>query len=69
MFRLDVLQNQWVILALVGGLGLMGLVLLMYMALWRAHGRVPWILIVIWVAAVLYAVGYVTIQAQQAPNW
>jgi hypothetical protein len=69
MFRLDVLQNQWVILALVGGLGLMGLVLLMYMALWRARGRVPWILIVIWVAAVLYAVGYVTIQAQQPPNW
>ena len=69
MFRLDVLQNQWVILALAGGLGLMGLMLLMYMALWRARGRVPWILIVIWVAAVLYGVGYVLIQSQQPPNW
>jgi hypothetical protein len=69
MFRLDVLQNQWVILALAGGLGLMGLVLLMYMALWRARGRVPWILIVIWAAMAVYGVAYVLIQAQQAPNW
>jgi hypothetical protein len=47
----------------------MGLVLLMYMALWRARGRVPWILIVIWAAMAVYAVGYVTIQAQRPPNW
>jgi hypothetical protein len=35
MFRLDVLQNQWLILALVGGTALVLFVALAYVAVWR----------------------------------
>ena len=35
MFRLDVLQNQWLVLALAGGLVLVLCVALYYLALWR----------------------------------
>jgi hypothetical protein len=82
MFRLDVLQNQWLILALVGGLGLVFLVILLYRALWpgcreaRAdaapppgHGRIPWFLIVVWVGMVVYGILYVIRQAMYPPTW
>jgi len=35
MFRLEVLQNQWVILALLGGTALVLLTALGYVAVWR----------------------------------
>ena len=35
MLRLDVLQNQWLILALVGGTALVLFVALAYVAVWR----------------------------------
>ena len=89
MFRLDVLQNQWLILALVGGTALVLFVALAYVAVWRA-GRngdgssprrmqgvgaeppassVPWIVIVFWVAAALYAVVYIVQAALNPPTW
>jgi len=105
MLRLDVLQSQWLILALVGGSVLVLLFLLGYAAAWRAgdaarnagagehgagraaeaaergadrprqvagaHGArrgVPWIVIVIILAAAAYAVVYVTLAAFNPPN-
>ena len=35
MFRLDVLQNQWLILALIGGSALVLTFILAYLAIWR----------------------------------
>ena len=35
MFRTDVLQNQWLILALIGGLALVAAMALAYLAFWR----------------------------------
>ena len=35
MFRTDVLQNQWLMLALIGGLALVVAMALAYLALWR----------------------------------
>jgi F0F1-type ATP synthase assembly protein I len=37
MFRLDVLQSQWLILALVGGTALVLVFFLAYAAAWRAR--------------------------------
>ncbi|MBE3070152.1 MAG: hypothetical protein IMZ66_07930 [Planctomycetes bacterium] len=39
MFRLDVLQNEWLLLALAGGTVLVLLVVLAYLALWRPRER------------------------------
>ena len=96
MFRLDVLQNQWLILALVGGTALVLFVALAYVAVWRAarsgeetragavtsplrqqgvegpmpaRSPVPWIVIVFWVAAALYAVVYIVQAALNPPTW
>lgn len=38
MFRLNVLQNQWIILALAGGLALLLGLVLAYRALWKQRG-------------------------------
>jgi len=35
MFQIDVLQNQWLILALLGGFAAVLLVTLMYIAIWQ----------------------------------
>ena len=35
MYQLDVLQNQWLVLAIFGGISLVGLVVLLYEAIWR----------------------------------
>jgi heme/copper-type cytochrome/quinol oxidase subunit 2 len=83
MFRLDVLQNQWLILALVGGTALVLFVALAYVAVWRAarngdapqaapgHARnpVPWIVIVFWLVAALYAVVYIVQAVLSPPTW
>jgi len=76
MFRLDVLQNQWLILALVGGTALVLFVALAYVAVWRAgrteapaRSPVPWIVIVFWVAAAAYAVVYIVQAAMNPPTW
>ena len=40
MFRLDVMQNQWLILALVGGAAMVLAFVLCYQASWRQRQRV-----------------------------
>lgn len=35
MFRLNVQQNQWILLALLGGIALMLLIVLIYPAVWK----------------------------------
>jgi len=39
MFRIDLLQNQYLILAIIGGLALLLLVVLMYPPLWRQRDK------------------------------
>jgi hypothetical protein len=41
MFRLDILQNQWLILSLTGGLAAVLVVVLGYLALWRPRELPP----------------------------
>jgi hypothetical protein len=87
MLDFSVLQNQWLILALFGGVAGALVVVLAYLALWRSggspgetppdvpveetheRGRVPWVLIFIWAAAIVYSVGYVFMKALHPPTW
>lgn len=41
MLRLNILQNQWLFLALAGGLGVLLMVVLGYVALWRRREEPP----------------------------
>jgi len=69
MFQYHILQNQWLVLALGGGLVLVLAVVLSYIAIWRPRrspGRsdergskatlqfIPWILIVTYVVILVY---------------
>jgi hypothetical protein len=87
MFNLDILQNQWVIVALFGGAAAALIVVLAYLAIWRtggspggpapetspveshSRGRVPWVLIVLYAAAIVYAVVYVSMKIIRPPTW
>ena len=89
MFQLDVLQNQWVALSLFGGVALVLVMILSYLALWRARGgesgtqgtagepaspargrpRLPWVLILVYAATVVFAIVYVALRAANPPNW
>jgi hypothetical protein len=75
MFRLSVLQDQRLILALGGGMALLTLIILAYVTYWRApeqssqHRRVPWVLFVVYVAMGLFGVIYTLIMALYPPNW
>ena len=85
MSRLDVLQDQWLILTLLGGLTLVLGVVLAYMAMWRRDAqqasaaqtgdaaagshRMPLVLLVIFVALGIFAVAYTVSKALNPPNW
>jgi heme A synthase len=85
LLQLDVLQYQWLILTLLIALALVFAFLLSYLAAWRAEGksgaapegapaapqrrRVPWILIILYVVVVAYAIIYVAMRADSPPNW
>jgi heme A synthase len=78
MFRLDVLQNQWLIVAMAGGTALVLVLVLAYLAVWRgarggAEGegprRVPWLLILIYAVTLVYALIYVAMAALDPPTW
>ena len=87
MLNLDVLQNQWLILAMFGGLAGALVLVLAYLAFWRVggtsggaapeataaeksgRGRVPWVLIVLYAAVVVYAVAYVAMKVMNPPTW
>ena len=80
MFRIDLLQNEWLMLALIGGSALVLLMMLWYVVYWRTVGaqggetprrrvRVPAFLIVVYVAIALFAIGYVAAKIFYPPNW
>ena len=82
MFRLSVLQNQWLIMALAGGLILMLAVALTYIMMWRPRketGEVitdvrslfsllPLILIILFICILIYGIMYVIILSANPPN-
>jgi uncharacterized BrkB/YihY/UPF0761 family membrane protein len=84
MLQYSVQQNQWLIMALFGGFALVLLSVLGYLALWRprqpqaegsaSFGRwtrsyLPWVLVVVYVAAAVFMVIYVWMRAASPPNW
>jgi uncharacterized membrane protein YadS len=82
MYQLSVLQNQWVILAFFGGIVLMLGLVLSYMTMWRPRksspepisgGRelikwIPWFIIVLIIAIVIFQVTYTIILSYYPPN-
>jgi phosphoglycerol transferase MdoB-like AlkP superfamily enzyme len=74
MFRLDVLQNQWLIFTLIGGAAILSATILLFVALWRPRDQaprhfMPWLLILLFGAAALFAAVYVAHAIARAPNW
>jgi len=79
MLQLDVLQNQWVILAIGGGLALALVLVLVYMAFWRnlAGGdaeaaqprRIPWFLILLYAAILVFGISYMVFNIRNPPTW
>ncbi len=81
MIGLNVLQNQWLILALFGGSATVLAVFLCYLAGWRprqgtdqAGNRspvawTPWGLIVVYALTVAFGLAFVVMVALNPPNW
>ncbi len=76
MLRFDVLQAQWLILALGGGLALVLLFAVAYLGYWRkppdedeGNRPVPWVLILIYAAVPVFEIVYLIIRAMHPPNW
>ena len=81
MFRLDVLQGQWLILAIVGGAALVLVFWVSYLARWSVstrrdkvdHGheqhRMPLLLTLLYVAAAAFTVIYTVKMILKPPNW
>ena len=82
---IDVLQNQWIILALIGGTVLVLYMVLGYLAMWKPRseiearpappgeeapsGAVPWVIIFTLVAMVIFMLIYVAARSSYPPNW
>ena len=80
---MKLLQNLWVLMALMGGLALLLCVVLGYLAMWKERPagdqppprrsgplrRVPWLLLVLYAAAVVFSVAYVIARGLRPPNW
>jgi len=84
MLQYNVLQNQWLMLALFGGAALVLVSVLGYLAMWRARepeadqqpsfGRwlrsyLPWVLVLSYGGTVVDAVVYVLLRAHTPANW
>jgi heme/copper-type cytochrome/quinol oxidase subunit 2 len=84
MLHLDVLQNQWLIFALVGGAAIVFAMILLFTALWRpreeeeaaAEGAepvrrsfMPWVIILIFGATVVFMAAYAVRATLRPPNW
>ncbi|MEI7836126.1 MAG: hypothetical protein WCK05_06910 [Planctomycetota bacterium] len=75
MFRLDILQNQWLLVAMALGLALVLAIVLAYLFLWQPRGRQrpgqgpPWIVIVVLAATAGFAIAYVALSAINPPTW
>ena len=83
MLHLDVLQNQWLILALVGGAAVLFAVILLFTALWRpreeedaAEGAgpvrrsfMPWVIVLLLGATAVFMAAYLLRAMLRPPNW
>lgn len=85
MGELRMLQAEWVLLAVLGGLAAMFFLIAGYVTLWqprtppqdadtpRKAGRwfrdIPWILLFLYVAGIAFIVVYMSAQAADPPNW
>jgi multisubunit Na+/H+ antiporter MnhB subunit len=82
MFQLNILQDQWAVLALFGGVAAALVIVLSYVAFWRTEAeapdpppaaaqrrQVPWILIVLYAIIIVYAVAYVARNVMNPPTW
>ena len=83
MLRLDVLQNQWLIFALVGGAAIVFAMILLFTALWQpreeeeaAEGAaparrcfMPWVIILIFGATAAFMAAYALRAILRPPNW
>jgi hypothetical protein len=85
MFRLNVLQNQWLVLALAGGLTIVLWLVLYYLAMWRERpgaaaqetapsGRnrrwfPPALLVFVYLFILIWAVVYTLMMIRNPPNW
>ena len=82
MYRLSVLQNQWLILSLMGGVILMIVFVSMYLMMWRPRidspqpvsgvktlaRWIPWILYALIISIVVFQITYSLILAFNPPN-
>ncbi len=71
MFRIDLLQNQWLWASLAVGLVLVFATALAYLGWWKATkpGRVPWIIGLTYVAMLVFMVAYTIWKSVAPPNW
>ena len=81
MIRLDIFQDQWLALALAGGVVLVLAIVLVCVETWSAgrrtadpgpapkSGRMPWFMILVYAATAVFALIYVTMRALAPPNW
>jgi hypothetical protein len=83
MFRLNILQNQWLLLALAGGVVLTLAVILAYLMFWQPRqrrdaaepgarsedGGISPFLIAVFVSILGFAVVYVVLRTRVPPNW
>ena len=75
MFRLDILQNQWLVVAMALGTALTLAIALTYLAIWRPRNAqrparaVPWIVVIVLAATAVFAVVYVALMAGNPPTW
>jgi F0F1-type ATP synthase assembly protein I len=84
MFRLYVLQTQWIIMALLGGIAALLYVVLAYIGMWRPREPetaapqrtwsdtmrfLPWFLIITFIATAVFNIGYCIYIYFYPPNW
>jgi hypothetical protein len=77
-YESSVLHNQWLFLSFFGGILLVLTIVLGFMAIWQPRREViriptlkaiPWLLILLYVFIVSYAIIYVIIRMFIPPNW
>ena len=82
MFRLSVLQNQWLILAFAGGIVLTLVLICAYMMMWRPRNEsaepitggkalirwIPWFIIALFIFIVIFQFVYTIILSYYPPN-
>ena len=84
MYRLDILQNQWMMFSLISGIVLILGMILFLLMLWKPRDEetgetagesesprqaFPWFLVVLYIGLLMFAVAYVVHRAIVSPNW